>query len=310
MAEARGIWRRREFPFTSGVNNLRLGRLHDKTGYARALKTGLPSPRTRHQKTPMTIETKEVVINFQDVVVELGGQKIYDRLSFEVNKGEFVCLLGPSGCGKSTSLRVMGGLLPITSGTVQIMGLDPSIAWPKIAYVFQSPRLVSWRNAMENVLLGIELRLGPGNKSAREQKALDLLALVGLSKEVRKYPSILSGGERQRVAIARALAVDPEIIFMDEPFSALDPTTRERMRVEIEQIWQKTGKTIVFVTHDIDEAVQLADRIILLTKKPTIVKENISMPDARPRSLGLPALALHRNRLLQMFNSIESDSKT
>src|SRR3546814_2245543 len=119
----------------------------------------------------------------------------------------------------------------------------------------------------------MELRLGRGEKKNRTQKALELLGLVRLSNDVEKYPSILSGGERQRVSIARALAVDPEIIFMDEPFSALDPTTREKMRVEIEQIWRKTGKTIVFVTHDIDEAVQMADRVIVLTKKPTTVKE-------------------------------------
>ena len=262
------------------------------------------------QRTDMKTETKEIVIDFRDVVVELGGQKIYDRLSFQVKKGEFVCLLGPSGCGKSTSLRVMGGLLPIAAGTVRIMGLSPSVAWSRIAYVFQSPRLVSWRNALGNVLLGTELRFGSKNKKTREQKALELLSLVGLSQDVQKYPSILSGGERQRVAIARALAVDPEIIFMDEPFSALDPTTRKKMRSEIEQIWQKTGKTIVFVTHDIEEALQLADRIILLTKKPTSVKEDFPLEEARPRDLASSTLAIHRDRLLETFKAIESSIET
>lgn len=239
-------------------------------------------------------------------MVELGGQKIYDRLSFQVSRGEFVCLLGPSGCGKSTSLRVMGGLLPITAGSVQVMGQSPAQAWSRIAYVFQSPRLVSWRNAIENVTLGMELRFGAGRAASRRAKAVELLSLVGLADDTHKYPSMLSGGERQRVAIARALAVDPEIIFMDEPFSALDPTTRQKMRCEIEQIWRHTGKTIVFVTHDIDEALQLADRIILLTRKPTSVKEVFCLENARPRDPASPALAAQRGRLLQTFTAIET----
>ncbi|MBV6304403.1 ABC transporter ATP-binding protein [Candidimonas humi] len=250
------------------------------------------------------------MLELRDVMVELGGQQIYDHLSFQVSRGEFVCLLGPSGCGKSTSLRVMGGLLPIAGGSVRIMDQSPADAWSKLAYVFQSPRLVSWRNALENVVLGMELRFGAGSAASRRDKAMELLSLVGLAADTHKYPSMLSGGERQRVAIARALAVDPEIIFMDEPFSALDPSTRRKMRTEIEQIWRHTGKTIVFVTHDVDEALQLADRIILLGRKPSSVQENLMLKASRPRDPGAAELAAHRARLLDTYASDEAVAET
>ena len=189
-----------------------------------------------------------------------GHEQIYDRLSFEIRRGEFVCILGPSGCGKSTSLRIIGGLLAADSGRITIDGRAPRDAWEEIAFVFQSPRLVPWRTALDNVMLGFELRFGSGEARQRKARASELLNLVGLAGDAGKYPSMLSGGERQRVAIARALAVDPKIVLMDEPFSALDPNMRARMRTEMEHIWSETGKTVVFVTHDIDEALQLADR--------------------------------------------------
>jgi len=245
------------------------------------------------------------VITFRDVDLTLGGERIYDRLSFDVRPGEFLCILGPSGCGKSTSLRLIGGLLPAAGGTLSINGKTPREAWPEIAFVFQSPRLVPWRNAIGNVMLGEELRFGRRGRAERFDRARALLELVGLGRDAEKYPLMLSGGERQRVAIARALAVDPKIVLMDEPFSALDPNTRRRMRVEIERIWQSTGKTIVLVTHDIDEALVLADRVVLLSNKPTHVLETIELPFARPRRVDDPSLATLRTRLLTLFQSLE-----
>jgi NitT/TauT family transport system ATP-binding protein len=249
------------------------------------------------------------IIVFDRVDVALGGQRIYDKLSFQVRRGEFLCILGPSGCGKSTSLRVMGGLLPIGGGQVSVAGMPPAQAWSEIAFVFQSPRLVSWRDAVDNILLASELRFGKAGKeeqNRRRERAMALLDMVGLSADAKKYPSALSGGERQRVAIARALAVDPQIIFMDEPFSALDPTTRQRMRAEIEQIWQRTGKTVVFVTHDIDEALQLADRIVLFSGKPTTVLETVTIDTPRPRRLNDDALGAHRDQLVGLFRAMAS----
>jgi NitT/TauT family transport system ATP-binding protein len=245
------------------------------------------------------------IITFENVGVTFGQEQIYDRLSFEVRRGEFVCVLGPSGCGKSTLLRIIGGLLDVNIGRVTVDGRTPRDAWPEIAFVFQSPRLVPWRTALENVLLGSELRFGAGERERRKAHATELLSLVGLASDARKYPSMLSGGERQRVAIARALAVDPKIVLMDEPFSALDPNMRSRMRVEMENIWLETGKTVVFVTHDIDEALQLADRTVVLSNKPTRVLEIIELQTPRPRAPAGRDLDTHRQKLVKLFRSLE-----
>lgn len=250
-------------------------------------------------------------IVFDGVRLTLGGEPIYDSLDFTVRKGEFVCLLGPSGCGKSTSLRIAGDLLPPDAGRVEVLGKKPKDAWQDIAFVFQSPRLVAWRNVLSNVLLGAELRFGRTEGRKRAPKARDLLALVGLADSAGKYPLMLSGGERQRVAIARALAVDPSIVMMDEPFSALDPNTRRRMRAEIVRIWQETNKTILFVTHDIDEALTLADRIVLLSQKPTRVLEIFNVNAGRPRALkDDPVLVAMHARLNELFRSLEPDAPT
>ncbi len=249
------------------------------------------------------------IIAFRDVQVAFGGERIYERLNLEVHPGEFICILGPSGCGKSTSLRVIGGLLEISGGEVTINGRPPQQSWPDIAFVFQSPRLVPWRTALGNVLLGSDLRFG-GAGDGRDARAKELLALVGLAGDTHKYPSMLSGGERQRGAIARALAVDPQIVLMDEPFSALDPNTRRRLRTEMERIWQTTGKTVVFVTHDPEEALQLADRIIVLSNKPTRVVDVIPLGVPRPRALTHPDLARERQRLMTMLGASETIAET
>jgi len=248
------------------------------------------------------------LIRFQHVATSFSGATVYQDLSFDVAPREFVCLLGPSGCGKSTALRLLGGLMAQDSGNITVDGLVPAAAWSRMAFVFQSPRLAPWRTALDNVLLGMQLRTGGVGKAERE-KARDLLQLVGLGADMEKYPRMLSGGERQRVAIARALGVDPDIILMDEPFSALDPNTRLRMRAELIDIWRRTQKTILFVTHDVDEAVTLADRVILFSNKPTRVIAEIDLPEPRPRDVRAdPALALKRDDLLARFHQLEAQS--
>jgi NitT/TauT family transport system ATP-binding protein len=248
------------------------------------------------------------IIDFDKVSVELSGERIYDTLDFTVLSGEFICILGPSGCGKSTCLRLVGGLLPVAEGRVLVDGRAPSEAWDQIAYVFQAPRLVPWRSALGNVMLAMELRFGNGRKREREERCRALLDLVGLARDADKVPHMLSGGERQRVAIARALAVEPKIILMDEPFAALDLNTRRRLRAEVTAIWQQTGKTIVFVTHDIDEALVLADRVLLMSNKPTRVIETIAIDRGRPRDIeSTSELRAHRDRLYRLFRQLEPD---
>jgi NitT/TauT family transport system ATP-binding protein len=242
------------------------------------------------------------IIALNNVSVAVGREVIDDRLSFSVIDGEFLCILGPSGCGKSTLLRVVGDLLGVDTGSVTVAQAPASEAWQNIAYVFQSPRLLPWRNAEENVILGQQLRFGAKRTSAEmRDKATALLELVGLGRDTHKSPAMLSGGERQRVSIARALAVDPRIVLMDEPFSALDVNTRRRMRAEIVEIWKKTGKTIVFVTHEIDEALELADRVVVLSAKPTRVLETLELKAARPRDPNSTELRAARAGLKQLL---------
>lgn len=242
------------------------------------------------------------IISFANVGLNLGGMKIYDEISFDVAPGEFLCLLGPSGCGKSTALRLLGDLLPVQSGQVTVAGQAPAAATDHLAYVFQQPRLLPWRNALANAAFGIEMRHPAMPKAEREDRARAQLERVGLGSDMEKMPLMLSGGERQRVAIARALALDPEIILMDEPFSALDPNTRHRLRDQIIALWQQSGKTVIFVTHDMDEALYLADRIVVFSPKPARVAAVIEVPEPRPRDiLRDPVLLTRRDELLQLF---------
>lgn len=249
----------------------------------------------------------DTYITFDSVGVAYGSEVIFENLSFSVEAGEFLCLLGPSGCGKSTTLRLMSGLLEPHAGEIRVGGRAPQSAYEDFAFVFQSPRLVSWRDAVQNVLLASELRFGGGDRRAREKKAIELLSLVGLSRDTHKRAGDLSGGERQRVAIARALHVDPRTILMDEPFSALDVRTRESMRREIITIWQQQKKTVVFVTHDIEEALFLADRIIVFSKKPTRVLETVTIDAPRFRDIEQnPEIQLVRRQLFHMLREGET----
>ena len=204
------------------------------------------------------------LIDVRDLVVRFGDRLVLDGLTFDVAEGEFLCILGPSGSGKTTLLRVLGGLVPPTYGEVRVAGEAPERAWPRSAFVFQAPRLVPWRTVRANVRLAQELRFG----RADDARADAYLAMVGLADQAERYPALLSGGERQRVALARALAVEPEVLYVDEPFGALDHGTRQHLREELRAIWRHERRTILFVTHDIAEAEALASRILVLTERP------------------------------------------
>jgi NitT/TauT family transport system ATP-binding protein len=229
------------------------------------------------------IEIVGVSKTFEDVEGELGGSVVaIRRVDLQVRKGEFVSLLGPSGCGKSTLLDIIGGLERATTGSVAINGSAINGPDDRMAMVFQQTSSLPWRTVLENVELGLEIRGVP--KDVRRTKAQAMLELVGLQGFENKYPSQLSGGMNQRVAIARALTLDPEILLMDEPFGALDEQTRRLMGMELLRIWSRTGKSIVFVTHSIGEAIQLSDRIMLMSARPSTIREEISVPLPRPRN--------------------------
>lgn len=205
-----------------------------------------------------------------------------NNVNLEVNNGEFLALVGPSGCGKSTFLDIIGGITQPNSGMVYIDGKPAKGPALNRGIVFQGYALFPWRTAVENVEFGLETKRVP--KSERIAIARKYLSLVGLSSFESRYPYELSGGMKQRVAIARALAYDPDILLMDEPFGALDAQTREILQVELLDIWEETRKTILFVTHSIDEAVFLADRVAIMTARPGIIKNIVNIDIPRPRS--------------------------
>lgn len=204
-----------------------------------------------------------------------------NNVNLEVKKGEFLALVGPSGCGKSTFLDIVGGLTQPSGGRIYIDGKPINGPALDRGIVFQGYALFPWRTALENVEFGLEANGIP--KSERSAIAKKYLSLVGLSTFEGRYPYELSGGMKQRVAIARALAYDPDILLMDEPFGALDAQTREILQVELLKIWEETHKTILFVTHSIDEAVFLADRVAVMTARPGVIKSIVNVDLPRPR---------------------------
>ncbi len=204
-------------------------------------------------------------------------------IDVEVERGEFICVVGPSGCGKTTLLRIVAGLEPATSGTILLDGKRVDGPDRNRGFVFQNDSLLPWRTVLANALIGPEVA---GRVGAKErQRTLELLNLVGLGGFEHYYPRQLSGGMRQRVNLARALAIDPDVLLMDEPFAALDAQTREIMQSELLRIWEQGRKTVLFVTHQIDEAVFLADRVLVLARRPGRLQETVRIKLPRPRQL-------------------------
>ena len=207
---------------------------------------------------------------------------VLDDISFTVADLEFVAIVGPSGCGKSTFLRIVDGLIAPDRGTIAINGAPVDGPGHRRGMVFQSFDLFPWRTAVGNVEFGLEM-MGLPRRDCRE-RAQRWIELVGLAGFERSYPHQLSGGMQQRVGIARALAIEPEVLLMDEPFGALDVQTRDLLQDELLAIWQRERKTVVFVTHSIEEAIYLADRIVLFTPRPARIERVLDVPFARPRT--------------------------
>ncbi len=230
------------------------------------------------RERPVILDVKGLTKSFS---TDSGTHTTLDRISFQVYRREFMCVLGPSGCGKSTLIRIIAGLDTPTSGDVLLNGRAVSGPGPDRGMVFQSYTLFPWLTVKKNVMFGLRMA-GKGAFEA-EAEAREWIALVGLSKFENSYPHQLSGGMKQRVAIARALANRPRILLMDEPFGALDAQTRAQMQAYLLEIWKNVDVTILFITHDLDEAVYLSDRILVLGTNPSRVAEMIEDPVPRPR---------------------------
>jgi NitT/TauT family transport system ATP-binding protein len=209
-------------------------------------------------------------------------------IDLDINDGEFVSLLGPSGCGKSTLLRIVAGLLPATSGRISVDDKVVTGPGPERAVVFQDYALFPWMTVRENVEFGLESRDVP--RAERRATSTELLSVIGLTEFSERYPHHLSGGMKQRVSIARALAVDPSLLLMDEPFGALDAQTRRTLQDELLRIWSAYRKTVIFVTHSIEEAIYLSDRIVVMTARPGRIKAVIAVQEDRPRDLTTPGM--------------------
>jgi NitT/TauT family transport system ATP-binding protein len=223
--------------------------------------------------------------------------EVLSGIDLEVRAGEFVCLLGPSGCGKSTLLNLCGGFERWDEGTIEIDGARVSSPSPRRVFVFQEYGIFPWMSVWENVVFG----LNGASVQTKNGIAERLIRMIGLEGFEKHFPAELSGGMRQRVAVARALAVDPDVLFMDEPLGALDSLTRLGMRAEILRIWQRVGMTILFVTHDVDEAIQLADRVVVMTPRPARIAAIVEIPMQHPRDLGSPEYGRIRNRLYELL---------
>jgi NitT/TauT family transport system ATP-binding protein len=234
-----------------------------------------------------------------------GELQALQDISLAVECGEFIAVVGPSGCGKTTFLRIVAGLEPASSGEVALDGRAVRGPGGDRGFVFQSDNLLPWRTVFANAIIGREVagRVGP----AERRRAMELLKLVGLEGFEHYHPRQLSGGMRQRVNLARALAIDPQVLLMDEPFSSLDAQTREIMQTELMRIWEEGRKTVLFVTHQIDEAVFLADRVLVFARRPGRLRENVVIALPRPRALAIKRTAEFVRYVDHIWRLIEDD---
>ncbi len=250
---------------------------------------------------------ESAILALRDVEAYFPGQgkPALSGITIDIFDGEFVTVVGPSGCGKTTLLRVVHGLIPTSRGEVTVAGSVVRGPSRDRGFVFQSDCLLPWRTVIDNIGYPLELH-GTPRRQAREE-ARRLLKMTGLAESASKFPGQLSGGMRQRVNLARALAIDPRILLMDEPFAALDAQTREIMQAELQSIWQQRKKTVLFVTHQLDEAVYLADRVVVLAPNPGQVKEIVPIDLPRPRTLDLKHTDQFNEKVEVLWNLIKTD---
>jgi NitT/TauT family transport system ATP-binding protein len=240
-----------------------------------------------------------MALSIDEIAHHFGTLSVLEEVSFQIDEGEFSCLIGPSGCGKTTLLKIMANLLPASAGRILFNESRIQCERGDIGYVFQENALFPWLTVRENVEFGLEIH--GSNKEKRKALVDKYLQLVGLQEFWNYYPNALSGGMKQRLAMARALVYQPRILLMDEPFVSLDAQTRNFLQEELLEIWSREKKSIIFVTHNYDEAVFLADRIVVLTARPARVKEIINVDIPRPRKRTSPENNRIRDKLYEII---------
>ncbi len=241
--------------------------------------------------------------------VSEGGKSdllVIKEINLEIKENDFVCLVGPSGCGKSTLLRMMAGLEPSTSGKILYRGKEHNKPIKEVGMVFQNYSLMPWLNVEDNIALGLKFKRM--NKKEKQEIVDEYLKIIGLEKFRKSYPHELSGGMQQRVAIARSLANDPDVVLMDEPFGALDAYTRIQLQKELLRIWENHKKTIVFVTHSVDEAIYLGDRIVLMSRNLGAIEKDIRVDIPRIRERSNPRYAELNQELLEELEQLNNVS--
>jgi len=262
------------------------------------------SPKNNHQMIKLT--AKDLSIQYT-----LNGNLstnfiAVNQVNFQIKEGEFTVIVGPSGCGKTSILNAIAGLLPISSGSLLLAGEKITHPRKDCAMVFQSAALMPWRKVIDNVAYGLEIQ--GYQRAKRYEKARQYLRLVGLEKFEQSFPHQLSGGMQQRVNLARALTVEPSLLLLDEPFSALDALTREYMQEELQKIWLQIQNTVVYITHLIDEAIYLADQILVMSASPGTIKDIITLDFPRPRSLDLKHQSEFNQYKSQIWELLKTES--
>jgi ABC-type nitrate/sulfonate/bicarbonate transport system ATPase subunit len=244
-------------------------------------------------------EKRNIKIRVKDLTKSFGDLLVLDDISFNVAEGEFLSIVGPTGCGKTTFLNALSKLIPATKGNILIDGEEANPKKHNISFVFQEPTCMPWRTVKENVAYGMQVKGFPKDKL--EERLTYILGLVGLSDTANLYPNQVSASMEQRIAVARAFAVDPDLLLMDEPYGQLDVKLRYYLEDELVRLWKTLNATVIFVTHNIEEAVYVAERILVLSNKPTKIKAEVVVDLPRPRSLIDPRFVEIRKQVTELI---------
>ena len=242
---------------------------------------------------------EEIKVSVENLTKSFGELLVLDDISFDVKKGEFLCIVGPTGCGKTTFLNSLTGLYEADSGKITMNGEPIDLKKHDIAYIFQEYSTMSWLTVEENIQYGLKIKHYEQDKM--KERVENVMKIVGLTQYRDYYPKQLSASMLQRVVIARAFAVEPELLLMDEPYGQLDLQLKYHLEDELIHLWEKTGTTVIFITHNIEEAVYLSNRILVLTNKPTKIKESIDNSLPRPRVISAPEFVQIRNRVTDLI---------